>query len=619
MIMNSGLISKKYFFLMILVVLLPIIPLFPIGSVFSIDWYNHLWTIQYFGDYFSANHSFPVLFNANPVVGIPIPIFYAYHFYSIMGFFSSLIGSSNTFTVLFAVLFLVQFLNLFRTTRLYFNKEDYAFVLSTVVTWSIYPLSNIYHRAAVTEFAAVVLLQCCILSFLYLLKVRSLKKERKVDYIIPGLYFALSAVTHPLTAIYGGTLLFFIVLIIIFQKKETWLLKYSFINGIFIILAISPWIYALKKFAHEMAFVKGNRITVIPGIDSIWQRLSPTAIEWRSTINGIAEDVTFPYIDTQINLPLLILSACLLILFLKEKIRNISCRKIILSSSLLALALALTVISSFQGIADKFDFAFGNLQFAYRLISYINILVLLSILFFPEKITSEIYPKLKKFFLVALTVSLCGLTSKLNHIYAVKKDGSKMSFQEFMKKYRAPKEKEIDFWYPNHPHPSLVSMNLTPSYYGHPEYTIETGFSDKEYSNNTTPVKWIQFDVLPGKEFGHIKSQEFSLNEQSLVVSNIQPFPWNKISVNGVPVSSESIYSRKSLKGIKKIEEVKSTVGLSILLEKGSYKVEYSFEPDKIWLHLIDVSWLIILSWIALAVYALCSTFFLIRKSSAKF
>ncbi len=221
---------------------------------------------------------------------------------------------------------------------------------------------------------------------------------------------------------------------------------------------------------------------------------------------------------------------------------------------------------------------------------------------------------------MGLTISACGLFSKLTHVYAVKSNGSIESFNNFMKKYRAPKEEPVEFWFPDRKFANEVSMNLTPTYYGHPEYTIESGFLNKNVDVDM-PVKKVNL-IVEGKEnFGKVSEEKFILQKKSIIITNIQAFPWNKIILNNIEVASEETYSKKSLYLHPEVKKISGTVGLSVIADKGENIISYKFSPDQIWVNLIKISWIVIILWSSLVMYF--STFifisFLKQKTSEKF
>lgn len=599
--------SRKQKILGFIICLAPCLPLFWPHQIFSLDWLNHLWSIEYFSQYFSAQGRFPIMFDTNPVLGIPIPIFYAYHFYSISGWFSQFLGSGYFLILMLFGLYLLQFNLIYKTLTTYFAESRWAFSISLLSLWAIYPMTNIYHRGAITEFVGVSFLICSVCALLMLIRKHESSKAAVTDYIWPGFYYGLAAVSHSLTAIYGGGLLFILTLALLLTKKRIWLVIFSLGNAVALLGLLSPWLYAVFTLAKDFHFVKSNPLVVIPGIDSLWQRISPTAFEWRSTLEGAGDLITFPYVDTQMNTPVFLVASFLSYVIFKGRKENPLTDYGIVGWGCFFLSLLLIFVSSFQPLANIFNPLLGNMQFAYRLVNYINILALASIILWLGELfsVSLASPRLEKRFvplfnqilLVAGVLSFCGLTSKMNHIYPIRAPSSLETVQKFMKKYTAPKEKPTEYWFPGYENVRGNAINLSPGYYGHPEYSLEKGFNQNlNAQEQLSSVKWVYLTAENGSNFGKVQEQEIQLAEQSIVVSNIQAFPWNRLVINGEVLDPSRTLVRSSLQSITEIKEHSATVGLSVSLAPGKYRIGYECTPDLIWKNLIKLSWAILIA-----------------------
>jgi hypothetical protein len=49
-----------------LICVLPLLPLLDFRSTFYIDWFNHIWLIQYFGEYLGHHYCFPEVISTGP-------------------------------------------------------------------------------------------------------------------------------------------------------------------------------------------------------------------------------------------------------------------------------------------------------------------------------------------------------------------------------------------------------------------------------------------------------------------------------------------------------------------------------------------------------------------------
>ena len=82
-------------------------------TMFYVDWNNHLWLIQYFGE--SIKHfSIPDVMNTKQLVGMPITLFYAQKFYVLAGVLSAFLGSAVTVRIMVFMVFLLQFFQVYR-------------------------------------------------------------------------------------------------------------------------------------------------------------------------------------------------------------------------------------------------------------------------------------------------------------------------------------------------------------------------------------------------------------------------------------------------------------------------------------------------------------------------
>jgi hypothetical protein len=82
-----------------------------------------------------------------------------------------------------------------------------------------------------------------------------------------------------------------------------------------------------------------------------------------------------------------------------------------------------------------------------------------------------------------------------------------------------------------------------------------------------------------------------TLDAETLVVTDIQAFPWNRVFVNGIEIPQTSIVA-VGLNGGD---------ALALELPAGAYSIELRFEPDRIWRVLERLSWIVFLSWTATA------------------
>jgi hypothetical protein len=205
------------------VCIFPLGLLFDLRSTFNLDWFNHLWAIDYYGVYFRQHHVLPDVFITNTVVGVPVPLFYSAKFYGLTGVIASTLGSAVTFRLVALLALLIQFWHVERAVRCASGGNRLPLTVATIVTWGIYSLTNLYNRSALPEFVAVAFLTAAV-SCLLVLAVRLASGERSYyDAVSVGLFYTAAAVTHPLTALFGAFLIVLTSLAAAITLRRVWL------------------------------------------------------------------------------------------------------------------------------------------------------------------------------------------------------------------------------------------------------------------------------------------------------------------------------------------------------------------------------------------------------------
>lgn len=233
----------------VLVCSLPLLLLLDLRSVFDFDWFNHLWMIEYFGEYIRRHGNAPAVLATENLVGIASPIFYAGTFYSFTGIISAFLGSAVAFRIVAFSSLLIQFWHIERAARYANGCKVLSMTVATVVTWAIYPLTTLYNRSALTEFIAVIFLNSA-MSCLFVLLLRHSRGEKSYyDAVATGFLYAIAAVTHPLTAAFGAAFLICMGACFLFSKNRAWFAGVGLINATLIAAVLSPWLYALHRYS----------------------------------------------------------------------------------------------------------------------------------------------------------------------------------------------------------------------------------------------------------------------------------------------------------------------------------------------------------------------------------
>jgi hypothetical protein len=132
-------------------------------------------------------------------------------------------------------------------------------------------------------------------------------------------------------------------------------------------------------------------------------------------------------------------------------------------------------------------------------------------------------------------------------------------------------------------------------------FSVLTGFA-RGPSPPVDESLYIALSPLPAPRFGNIQPSEFLLARRTLVVTNVQPFPWNRLTVDGQVVPLEATIASGQ---IPRLQEVHFKA-LSVVLEPGQHTLEYRFAPDRIWRALQVVSWFTLFSGLLAAARMRC-------------
>ena len=185
---------------------------------------------------------------------------------------------------------LIQFWQVERAVFSASQNKSVSFAVATLISWAIYPLTNLYNRSAVTEFIAVAFLNAAVASLFVLVLRLSSSKKSYYDAVAFGFLYAVSALSHPLTALFGGVFLILVGLAAWFALRNRWLALVGFFNLAMIALILSPWCYVLHRFGRSLPIARKSlskmifrKIGFFPdSIDNLWSRLSPVPVDSRS-------------------------------------------------------------------------------------------------------------------------------------------------------------------------------------------------------------------------------------------------------------------------------------------------------------------------------------------------
>lgn len=522
--------------------LIPYLPLLDLKAKFYFDWNNHLWYLAYFGEYLKNHLWFPYVYNAHELVGNPGPIFYGRPLFAIGGGLATFLGASLAVRVLILGTFLLQFLFTFYAVEKISKNRKLAYVMAALQSWSIYPLTNIYHRSALPEFFAVALLHC-----LFCLWFLAKDEGNKKPFVLMGLLFGIVSQTHPISGIFGVLIIGPIWgLALGFNKKKGELLKNSFYFIGATALFLSPWIYLLFRLSHNLSItLTAAHIGFFEGIDSITTRLMGFPYDPRELTDHSGST---PCLDAQILLPYLFLGIWLTWLGIKNR-WNFQNKISAFVGWILFLFFLISSVSPYPwNLLPQF---LQNVQFGYRLVSFINLSLFTLILFL---ISSVKIPK-TKFANVALILLVVFQFSAV-----------------LIKDQRAT---------------TSYKWELIKGLFGKdPETLLHTPFRNKSNHDYFTPTLYpelnresilgVDIPVKAGSEFGITGLAIAKLDSKTFVQTNVLAFPWNKIVVDGQMLKNDLMVRDFSF---------------AFELPPGDHTLEYRFEPDPVWsvLNLVSV------------------------------
>jgi hypothetical protein len=86
--------------------------------------------------------------------------------------------------------------------------------------------------------------------------------------------------------------------------------------------------------------------------------------------------------------------------------------------------------------------------------------------------------------------------------------------------------------------------------------------------------------------FGLVEAAKYPARKSELVWVNVQPFPWNELSVDGRSVADAGVFH--------------SPRGIFVPLEIGEHEIKYTWRPDRAWVWLNRISRATLVLWIGL-------------------
>ena len=556
-----------------LITLAPLVLLLLPGHEFGIDWAAHSWLTAYYGEFFRHHFNFPEVLNTNQLSGMPQPIFYGFLLYPILGTISAITGAEMAIRLAVLVVFLLQSRQVFLLVRQVSNDRALSLVTAAVMCWSTYALTNLYNRGALNELFAVALLTCAVCAFARFILFTP--EQRHPVVLLNGfLFFALAAGAHPITALFGGLFLAVVAAaLLVIARERIRMMRWFALGTLATGLVLSPWVYAVLKFNSSLTVSqKWARISYFTkDIDSLSSRLMPFPYDGRITGTTPLPRYMSPNLDAQITSGLLIL-AMVLTAGVCWKYRQ-GVRGHTRGIGIVALCWMMFLVLFALSVTPSFGLAmpsvFKNLQFAYRLVSYLNLCLLLIIVSALAAIPASVEGLRSRIawrWLLSgtLAVAVLGLAIKLGHAAAVVTTTASVASENS----------------------SDRALQLPDNFYGWEAYAI-TGGSH----GNLSPDAAVLMKVGKQSAFGEVPPVTVQLSQAQNVLIHVQPFPWNQLLVDGRPVPDEQTRRLAS--------------GTIVPLAAGAHEVSYVWRPTAMWSWLNISSRIGIILWLAFA-FAMC-------------
>ncbi len=554
--------------LILLICAAPLALLMQPGQQFGADWTANVWLTSYFGEYFRQHHAFPEVINTAQLTGMPYPVFYGFLLYPLTGLVSSITNPHAALRLVVGAVFVLQTWQVFQLMKQAGGHRWFSLVTAAVACWSTYALTNLYNRGALNELFAVALLTSatCLVCRACLTPAGPVRRA----CVATGLLcFVLAAGAHPITAVFGGLCFALFVLLFWAPAKDRGALAGWLVGGAIAgAVVLAPWLYAVARFGRHLHIAQHSTSIVIywpDDVDALATRLMPFPYDRRVVANPGMSPHLSPYLDTQVTIGLGVLAVFLAIRLVLAWRRRMPLNLAGVGIAALAWTLfgSLLLLSVRAKWGENLPGVFRNLQFAYRLVSYLNLALLFAVAGILVALPADAAGKAAGGARTAvlwstLALAAGGLLIKLQHGQVL----------------RAPAP----------PVTGALALNEPLGFYGAEAYSIVSGPA-RFPANPAPPLRLV---VRDGADFGMPAPAKIILAEPQTRELQVQPFPWNQVLLNGRPLAAEAATTPR---------------GSTVALAAGENTIEYAWRPDAAWSRLKILSRAVLLGWLALVAF----------------
>ncbi len=400
---------------------------------FYVDWVNHVWILEYYTQYLREHWTFPPTINVEQGFGNPMPLFYGIFFYPLLAFASLLTGADLALRLCFAVLLMAPVGACYVLYQSLLKNTVLAIYLSISTNFSIYQLTNLYSRGALTEFFAYQLILLGTLISYHALLNKTKISDALFAFGFACFVFAMGA--HPVTLYLFCIFVCPIIVIYIFNHRSDFgnfsTLKLLFFSMSSMIILI-PWLINTMIY-QKILKITNSKLHYFPqSIDSLWAKIGFFYLDQRVLDGGIFGTPT-PFLDAP--LPLILMTIVAFNCYYICQFKNIKILKYIMPLVVVLSVLFMGIIPPESGLSGPWENSIYvtsehsllhrllmSIQFAYRLSGTLSLCLVVTSIFFVHFIaglTDDITFR-KNFTTLVYATSLLAVLSnaqKLAEIY----------------------------------------------------------------------------------------------------------------------------------------------------------------------------------------------------------
>ena len=504
------------------------------------DWINHVWMVEYYANHLRENGNFPGTFDAEQAFGNPSPLYYGFLLYPLISLIALITGADLAVRLFAATMLLAPVISITFLLRKILSETALSILLACVLSASVYQLTNLYFRSALTEFFAAQFL----LLGLSLLFFGLIIKRAQGAFISCGAAFVVLACgTHPITAytfsIFVVPILIgsFITLRKLFDRKA---LISILLCCAAALMVLTPWLLIVLQTQSDLQISAFARIRYFPeSIDSLVARLGFFYYDPRIAKAGGIGYTSTPFLDAPFAIPPTIILAVMLAHGLSRRRRQF----LLIAIPTILVMLSLAYATHEPDEADG-NFAFALLQpiqFVYRLAGTWSIAVATAtlVLIVAYSRSNERQPVTTPFMRITVTAAalLCAF-SVSQKLYV-----ANIEFQRF------PQETMFDPKFEKAVHPLFMgyarylaeirrSNRYPEMYYAMLDYSIPGDLQ------KTIPSA-LKTSVLTVSKWG--PQDAISSDVAMVIQTNILPSPTTRVTIDGRPADNFTLSSGGTL------------------------------------------------------------------------